>query len=86
MKWKLPGYTEPGFLQRRLELTALMDAEPSLDSLGDLLDFLEQFVDAEDPRQALLQASQAEYSEAIIRLLGYGNSVKPPKEGSSGQQ
>jgi hypothetical protein len=86
IKWKLPGLSEPGFLRRKMELTAILDAEPTPDNLEDLVDFLTPYVEAEDPREALLEVSRVEYSHAILELLGYGNSVTPPKGGSSEQQ
>jgi len=86
MKWKLPAATEPGFLRRRRELSILLDAEPTPKNQDAVLDFLVPFVDSDNPKEALLDASQAEYGFAIVYLMGYTNSVPDPKGESSGQQ
>ena len=86
IKWKLPDNNEPGFLRRKRDLTALLDAPPSPSNMDKMLYFLLPFVDADNPKEVLLDASKAEYGEAIIHLLGYGSSVPDPKGESSGQQ
>ena len=83
MKWNLPTSSEPGFLRRRRELSILLDAEPTPENQDAVLDFLAPFVEGEDPKEQLLDATQAEYGHAIVYLMGYTNSVPDPKEGSS---
>lgn len=86
IKWKLPSPDEPGFLRRRLDLSALLDAEPTPENQEAVIEFLIPFVDApkKEARERLLDASKAEYGVAILNLLGLGNIVTPPKDGSSG--
>ncbi len=83
IKWKLPGPDAEGFLRRRLQLTVLLDAEPTPANDQAILDFLKPFV--EDP-DTLLDCSRREYGHAVLSLLGLKHSVSDPKDGSSGDQ
>ena len=83
IKWKLPGVNEPGFLRRRGEIIALLDAAPTPKSMDAILAYLVPFVDApeDEAREILLESSRLEYGEAVINLLGYDYSVPDPKDG-----
>ena len=83
IKWKLPEPDDPGFLRRRREVIALLDAEPTPESMEAMIEFLSPFV--EDP-DTLLDCSRREYGQAILAMLGYDFKVPDPKGGSSGQQ
>ena len=85
IKWNLPDNDAPGFLRRKREITALLDLSPSPQNLDTLLKFLIQFVEDED-KDALLDASKAEYGVAILHLLGFAQTVTDPKGGKSAQQ
>lgn len=85
IKWNLPDNDAPGFLRRKREITALLDAPPTPQGLDKLLKFLIQFVDDED-KDVLLDASKVEYGQAVMHLLGYSNTVTDPKGGKSEQQ
>ena len=82
IKWNLPGPDDPGFLRRRREVIELLDAEPTPESMENLIEFLTPFV--EDP-DTLLDCSRKEYGQAILAFLGYSFNVPDPKGGSSGQ-
>jgi len=82
IKWKLPGPDEPGFLRRRQEIIALLDAKPTPEANDNILKFLRPYV--EDP-DTLLDCTRREYGRAILSLLGIDHKVSDPKEGSSGQ-
>ena len=83
IKWNLPGPDEPGFLRRRQEAIALLDAEPTPESMDNLIEFLAPFV--EDP-DSLLDCSKREYGQAMLAFLGYDYKVPDPKDDSSGEQ
>ena len=83
IKWKLPGPDDEGFLRRRREAIALLDAEPTPESMDNLIEFLTPFV--EDP-DTLLDCSKNEYRTAMLAFLGYSFKVPDPKDASSGQQ
>jgi len=68
-----------------MDLTAILDAEPTPENQEALVQFLLPYVDSEEPREALLDASHVEYGQAILSLLGYGNTVSDPKGESSEQ-
>lgn len=82
IKWKLPGPDDPGFLRRRREAIALLDAEPTPESMDNLVEFLTPFV--EDP-DTLLDCSKREYGQAMLAFLGYGFNVPDPKGEKSGE-
>lgn len=82
IKWQLPGKTTPGFLKRRRELAALLDLEPTPENLARLDEYLEQYVEEGD----LGDISELEFSQVILKLMGYGSTVDPKKKERSGQQ
>jgi hypothetical protein len=90
IKWKLPGHDEPGYLRRRRDLIALLDAEPSPENMDKMIEFLLPFIEQPKSRKAkenaLLDASKAEYGKAVLEILGYGVSVPDPKGVKSGPQ
>lgn len=85
INWKLPTINDPGFLKRRREIAALLDLAPTPENTDKLIDYLAQFVegDPEEAKEALLDASQTEYGQAIASLLGYASAVSDPKGGKS---
>jgi hypothetical protein len=85
IKWKLPTADDPGFLRRRRELASILDAEPTPENNEKLIEYLKDYVDAENPVETLLEASQREYGAAVLHLMGFANMVPDPKGGSSGQ-
>ena len=85
IKWKLPTAETPGFLRRRRELGELLDADATPENTVRLIKYLAQFVEGDDPETILENATQREYGVAILHILGYANTVSPPKEGSSEQ-
>lgn len=80
IKWKLPGPDATGFLRRRREVIALLDAEPTPENMEAIIEFLTPFV--EDP-DTLLDCSKREYGQAILNFLGYDYKVPDPKGGRS---
>ena len=83
IKWRLPTTDEPGFLRRRRDLAELLDLLPTPENTEKLMDFLVPYVEGDDPKEQLLNATQAEYSLAVVQMLGYGNTVSDPKGVSS---
>ncbi len=82
IKWKLPGPDAPGYLRKRREVIDLLDAEPTPESMENLIEFLTPYV--EDP-DTLLDCSRREYGTAMLSFLGYGFKVPDPKGESSGE-
>ena len=85
IKWNLPAVTEGGFLRRRLEISELLDLEPTPENTKKLAEYLAQYVIGENPLEQVLDAPQTEYAGAIMVLLGYKNTVEPKKGESSVQ-
>lgn len=86
IKWNLPGPDETGYLRRRRDAIALLDAEPSPENMEALFQFLLPFV--EEPKgneavEALLDLSKAEYGRIILGFLGYEYNVSDPKDEKS---
>ena len=83
IKWNLPDLNEPGYLRRRRDMIKLLDNEATPKGFTELVKFLAQYVEGEEPVEQLLDVSQADYSGIILYFLGYINTVSDPKEESS---
>lgn len=87
LKWNLPGPDTPGYLRRRRDLLALLDANLSPKNVEDLNQYLLQFIDKPKDRaeamEKLLDLSGRDFSLIVIKLLGSaGAKVEPPLEES----
>lgn len=80
LKWNLPSADEPGYLKRRREVSELLDMLPTPENTDLLIEYLSQFVEGD-----IEEASQNEYNEAVLVLLGLASGVSNPKEESSVQ-
>jgi len=88
IEWDLPGPNTPGFLRRRRDLGALLDAEynpTNLEAVNEyLLQFIKQPEDRHEALEVLLDLSAAEYSRTILYLIGQLR-IPDPKGEPSGQ-
>lgn len=77
MKYQLPDENTPGYLRRDKKRLAFYAARGE-DSADALVDWLSEYVIAEDVAQAIMDASKAEIQELIDKLTGI--ELPDPKE------
>lgn len=83
--FKAPGKDEPGFLRRQreaIEFGEKLVNKPTTKTIDDMVDFLLAWVveptDRDEAREALLDASEAQFSELLGVLAGGAeNPTKP---------
>lgn len=86
-----PGKTDPGFLRRQRKALGLKEAlenNPTAQTVDDLVDYLVDFVtvpeDREEAREALLDATEAQFMDMLTLASGGDSTVPPGKGGESG--
>lgn len=90
IQWNLPGPDDPGFLRRRRDLLALLNADGTPENMDALAEYLVQFAAMDRPHDEVLvgimDLSQRQY-QAILRKLiweGGGNVPDPLGDNSAG--
>ncbi len=87
IKWNLPKMDTPGYLRRRREIAVLVDADPTLENIDAIIEYLLPYVEVpegEDAKEALLDAPEIVYQRAVLELLGYHfGKVPDPKDEKS---
>lgn len=91
IEWKLPDENEPGYLRRRRELTAVLNAPATPQAVDASIDYMLRYVakpeDPKEAREALLDLSAVQFHRATLELLGYKmGKVPDPLGGKSGTQ
>jgi hypothetical protein len=85
IEWKLPDENEPGYLRRRRELTAVLNAPASPQAVDASIDYMLRYVakpeDPKEAREALLDLSAVEFHRATLELLGYKVGKVPDPKG-----
>lgn len=86
--FKAPGKDEPGFLRRQrqaIEFSEKLTNKPTTKTIDAMVDFLLVYVveptDRKDAREALLDASEAQFGELLGVLAG--GAENPTKATSS---
>jgi len=83
MKFKLPKASDPGFLRRKKEFQkVLVDSQFSDELFEEYVKYLSQFIEAEDPIEAVLDLSKDDLSLMYAALLR-GEEVSPELVGNS---
>ncbi|MCX6069454.1 MAG: hypothetical protein NTU91_01140 [Chloroflexi bacterium] len=89
IEWRLPDENEPGYLRRRRELTAALNAPATPAAVDASVEYMLRYVakpeDPKEAREALLDLSSVEFYKATMQLLGYKvGKVSDPKGEKSG--
>ena len=82
-----PDENTPGFLRRQREALKFMGSlkgDPSVETIDDMVVFLVQFVtepvDKDEAKEALWDASEAQFNDLLGAVLGKGDSDEDPTE------
>jgi len=83
MKFKLPKASDPGFLRRKQEFQKVLVASQFSDEeFQAYVEYLAQYIEAEDPVEAVLDLSKDDLSMMYAALLR-GEEVLPEAGGNS---
>ena len=87
IEWKLPKADEPGYLRRRRELTAILNAPASPEAVDASVEYMLQYVlkpeDRKEAGEALLDLSTVQFYMAVSQLLGYKVAEVPDPKGET---
>lgn len=85
IEWRMPTPDAPGYLRRRRELTAILEAPATPRGVDASIEYLLPFVavpeDRKEAREALLDLSVIDFHRAILELLGYKVAAVPDPKG-----
>ncbi len=89
IKWNLPTMNTPGYLRRRREMAVLTEAEPTLENVDAIIEYLLPYIEApkteKAKKKALLDAPEIVYQTAVLQLLGYHLGAVPDPKGEKSE-
>lgn len=82
-----PDENTPGYLRRQreaLKFVQLLKGDPTVDAIDAMVDFLVQFVtepkEEAEAKEALWDASEAQFNELLSAVIGQGEDAGNPTE------
>ncbi len=83
MKINIPDENAPGYIRRQKKLQAFLSAEEG-EKTDRMVEWLADYIEADDPIEELLDASEAEINELMKKINARAAGADPKASGNSG--